>query len=535
MKDLLNQTGELFVCGFAGKEVTEEVKTLIHQHRVGGFILFSRNLGTPVEIKRLTTALQREAQSAGYEYPLLICTDQENGIVRRLGEGATLFPGAMLLGATQNPDNAFKVGLATGKELQALGINWNLAPTVDVNNNPLNPVIGVRSYGENPDQVSQFALQAMQGMQAAGVMTTLKHFPGHGDTQVDSHLECPVIEYPLERLEAVELKPFQTCITAGADTVMTAHIYFSALAEEKGCPATLSKEIITGLLRQQLNFDGVITTDCMEMKAIADTVGTVEGSLLALQAGVDLIMISHSYALQLQAMERLRMALHNGEIDAERIRASIRRIKRLKEQYLRWEQSIDDSFSPVDVSVVVGCAEHRRLAMDVYRQGITIVKGQEQLPLDPSAKMLILYPEQDIQTLVEDKRYDCRVFADEFHQLVPTAEIEQVAYPLAEEKINQLIQRANRFEILIAGTLSVAQSPDQAKLIQKLKKLNKKMIVVAMKSPYDQAYLPDVDVYIATYEYTETALKLTAQALLGLESVSGRLPITLPSNTLFSP
>ncbi|MEI2401057.1 glycoside hydrolase family 3 N-terminal domain-containing protein, partial [Paenibacillus phytohabitans] len=220
--DLRKKVGQLMVVGFKGIKASDEIKELICEHHVGGIILFARNIGTPQEILSLTNELQQVAKDAGHEHPLLICIDQENGVVRRLGEGTTIFPGAMLLGATGEPEHAYQVGVATGKELKALGINWNLAPVMDVNNNPANPVIGVRSFGESADKVSEFGRMAMKGMQEAGIITTLKHFPGHGDTNVDSHLDLPVISHNINRLEQIELRPFIDSIKAGADTIMSA-------------------------------------------------------------------------------------------------------------------------------------------------------------------------------------------------------------------------------------------------------------------------------------------------------------------------
>lgn len=173
---LRKKVGQLMVVGFKGITASDDIKELIREHHVGGIILFGRNIGSPQEILSLTQELQQVAKDAGHEQPLLICIDQENGVVRRLGEGTTIFPGAMLLGATGEPENAYQVGVATGKELKALGINWNLAPVMDVNNNPENPVIGVRSFGEAADMVSEFGRMAMKGMQEAGIITTLKHF-----------------------------------------------------------------------------------------------------------------------------------------------------------------------------------------------------------------------------------------------------------------------------------------------------------------------------------------------------------------------
>ena len=212
---LKKKIGQLMVFGFNGKQITPEIRSMIHEYHLGNIILFGRNIGSPEEVLALTSSLQEEAKKSGQKQPLLICTDQENGAVRRLGEGCTVFPGAMLLGAADDAQAAKAIGQATGTELKALGINWNLSPILDVNNNPDNPVIGVRSFGENPDKVEKLGLQLMKGLEDAGVANTLKHFPGHGDTETDSHLDLPVISHKIERLEKIELVPFKECIDAG--------------------------------------------------------------------------------------------------------------------------------------------------------------------------------------------------------------------------------------------------------------------------------------------------------------------------------
>src|SRR5437868_6476316 len=202
---LEEQIGQVLMVGFAGDTPSQEIIDLIQQYHIGNIILFSRNVRDAQQVRELTQHLQRSAKEAGQPYPLLIAIDQENGIVQRLGETVTVFPGNMALGAIGSEQIAYEVALATGRELKALGINMNLAPVVDVNNNPANPVIGVRSFGEDPQMVARLSVAMVKGYRAAGVITSLKHFPGHGDTAVDSHLALPIIPYALERLETVEL------------------------------------------------------------------------------------------------------------------------------------------------------------------------------------------------------------------------------------------------------------------------------------------------------------------------------------------
>src|SRR3989440_1203769 len=255
---LEEQIGQLLMVGFWETTPSQEVIDLIKNYHVGNIILFSRNIGDARQVLELTQCLQRIAKEAGHRHPLLIAIDQENGLVQRLGEAATVFPGNMALGAIGSDEIAYQVALATGRELQALGINMNLAPVIDVNNNPANPVIGVRSFGEDPHLVARLGAAMVKGYASAGILSCLKHFPGHGDTAIDSHLALPMIPHTLERLEALELVPFRSGIEAGAECVMIAHISFPALTEQDMLPATLSRAIIQGLLREQLNFHGVI-------------------------------------------------------------------------------------------------------------------------------------------------------------------------------------------------------------------------------------------------------------------------------------
>src|SRR5205807_255050 len=259
---LEEQIGQLLMVGFWGDRPSQEIIDLIQRHHIGNVLLFSRNIRDTRQVFELTRSLQTIAREAGQRYPLLVAIDQENGLVQRLGEAVTLFPGNMALGAIGSEQIAYDIALATGRELKALGINMNLAPVVDVNNNPANPVIGVRSFGEDPHRVARLSAATVKGYRAAGIITSLKHFPGHGDTAVDSHLALPIIPYTMERLEAVELVPFKSGIEAGADSVMIAHLYLPSLMQDEMVPSTVSPAVVTELLRKKLGFDGLIISDC---------------------------------------------------------------------------------------------------------------------------------------------------------------------------------------------------------------------------------------------------------------------------------
>jgi beta-N-acetylhexosaminidase len=336
---LEEQIGQLLVVGFDGTTPSAELIHLIQYYSVGSVILFTRNVKSTDQVQELTNSLQQLARAAGQRYPLIINIDQENGMVQRLGNHVTLFPGNMALGAIDSAKIAYEVARATGEELRALGINMNLAPVVDVNNNPANPVIGVRSFGENPQSVSLLANAMIQGYHEAGIITSLKHFPGHGDTSVDSHFALPIIPHDMQRLEEIELVPFKNAIAAGADSVMIAHLYLPKLMREVMLPSSVSPEIMTDLLRVKMGFDGLIITDCLEMKAVADTIGTEQAAVMAIRAGADLALISHHYNRQVGASEAIKAALRDGTLTPERVRQSAERVLGLKARMLLWDNT----------------------------------------------------------------------------------------------------------------------------------------------------------------------------------------------------
>src|SRR5690554_5101834 len=290
--------GQLIVAGFHGTTVGPEIENLIREYKVGNILLFSRNIESAAQLFKLNQDLQKIAMET-FGIPLYITIDQEGGMVTRIFEDGTFFPGAMTIAATNSVDYAYKIGDLMGKELIDLGINMNLAPVLDVNNNPKNPVIGVRSYSDNAEVVADFGTAYVKGLQET-ILATAKHFPGHGDTNVDSHLALPKVDYPIERLESIELVPFKRAIKEGIHAIMSSHIDFPAFTEN-GLPTTLSEKCLTTFLREDLGFEGLIVTDGMEMKAVQDHYGTVEACLMAVQAGANQVCICHTEALQFKA------------------------------------------------------------------------------------------------------------------------------------------------------------------------------------------------------------------------------------------
>ena len=288
--DRREQIGQRLVTGFPGTELTEDFRRMVREYKISNVILFRENITDCAQLKQLCGEIQalvrRETGHGAF-----ITADQEGGLVTRLPGDAVNVPGAMAIAATGDPENAYRAGLLTGRELRALGVNFDLAPSVDVNSNPENPVIGARSYGDTPQEVSRYANRMIRGLLDGGVLCSAKHFPGHGDTDTDSHLALPCVDKSMEELERTELLPFREAVRAGVPAVMTTHILFPQL-EPEHLPATMSRRIMTGLLREQMGFDGLIVSDCMEMRAIKDHFGTVNGVVAAMAAGVDLVFIS---------------------------------------------------------------------------------------------------------------------------------------------------------------------------------------------------------------------------------------------------
>ena len=343
--------GQLLMVGFQGTELSRAFLDWLQEYRPGGVILFSRNLVDPEQVARLTNALQEQAPNP----PLLIAIDEEGGRVSRLPQGFTTFPAASRIAECHSPNVAYEVAEVTAQELRAVGINMNLAPVLDVNSNPANPIIGDRAYGTQPERVCTYGMAVMQGLEDNGIIPCGKHFPGHGDTTTDSHHAMPVVEADRARLDAVELEPFRRAIHRGLPAIMTAHVRYPAL--DADAPATLSRPILTDLLRNELGFEGVTLTDDMEMRAILDHEPIGNASVRALQAGADMVVICHQQERQREAVTAIEQALEQGELSLERLTASVARIRALKEKCLAPFEQVD----PARVMQTVGHPRHKAL------------------------------------------------------------------------------------------------------------------------------------------------------------------------------
>ncbi len=523
---LEEQIGQVLAVGFHEPTPSQDIIDLIQNHHVGNVILFKRNIQIVQQVRELTHSLHMIARESGHRYPLLIMIDQENGMVRRFGQSATIFPGNMALGAIGSEQIAYDIALATGRELKALGINMNLAPVVDVNNNPANPVIGVRSFGEDPEMVARLGVAMVKGYRTAGIITSLKHFPGHGDTAVDSHLALPIIPYTMERLEAVELVPFKSGIEAGADSVMIAHMYLPSLMPDQMMPSTVSPAIVTELLRKKLGFGGLIVSDCMEMQALADTVGTEQGTVKALRAGIDLVLVSHHYLRQRGSLEAIQAAVQNGTLSADRVRQSAERVLQLKASRLSW-----DNLPDATAITLVGNEAHQQLRDRAYELSTTLVRdadGLLPLRLQPEQRLFILFlqPTNPTQAIDADLAGDALVAnIQKRHEQVYTLSIASQPTSHEYEAIYQAVKQA---AITIVVTANANLDFYQGHLMQQLLQTGQPIIGIAAHNPYDLLAFPELGTYLVTYEYTQPAFAAVVRVLFGGIQAQGHLPVSLP-------
>jgi beta-N-acetylhexosaminidase len=525
---LEEQIGQLLVVGFSGTTPSTEIIDLIQHHHVGNIILFARNAQSARQVQDLTNSLQRLARAAGQRYPLIISIDQENGMVQRLGKHVTPFPGNMALGAIHSEKITYEVARATGEELRALGINMNLAPVVDVNNNPANPVIGVRSFGENPHRVSLLANAMIRGYHDAGIITNLKHFPGHGDTSIDSHLALPIIPHDLQHLEEVELVPFKNAIATGADSVMIAHLYLPKLMQEGMLPSSVSAEVITDLLRVNMSFDGLIITDCLDMKAVANTIGTEQAAVMAIRAGADQALISHHYDRQMDAIEAIKMALRNGTLTAERVRQSAGHVLQLKANMLSW-----DNLPSEAELVTIHNNEHQKLCDLAYDLSMTLVKNENNLlpiQLEPQQNLLILITHPQTHTPVAEIDNPDEALVENIRQRHQNTTVQTVLPQQTSQEQEKMQQAIIHAALIIVVTVNAHRDSYQAELVRNLIATNKPVIGIATYNPYDLLAFPELATYLVTYEYTQPAFKAAARLLFGEIPAQGHLPVTIPTS-----
>jgi beta-N-acetylhexosaminidase len=360
-QDLKTLVGQLFIVGFDGLSVPAEFKNAIQKNHLGGTIYFKRNVKSPAQLAELSNELQFTCRKPADPF-LFVSIDHEGGKVDRLSAPFTHFPGNVNLGEINSPKMGFQFGVIIAKELKAVGVNVNFAPVVDVNTNPQNPVMKDRMFSSDPEVCGKLGSAVCRGMQKMGVAAVAKHFPGHGDTQVDSHFDLPRIDKALGELEKVELIPFKRMARSRVEGIMTAHIVNASL--DPDYPATLSEKTIQPLLRQGMRYSKLIFSDDMEMKAISDHYGAEEAAVLAVKAGCDVLIYRGDHGIPLGAMEAIIKAVENKKISVAQIQASVERILACKKLYAEQSEAIDVT----KVGKYIGAPDHLKLAEMILRK-----------------------------------------------------------------------------------------------------------------------------------------------------------------------
>ena len=513
-----------------GSPSHDRILEYIEDQGIGGVIM---SVGSPTEVAAKLNDFQAHS-----DIPLLVAADLETGAGFRMRGavqmpgtielgGATDFPSLMAVGATADPQLAYEMGRITAREARGVGIHIPFAPVLDVNNNPDNPIINVRSFGENPEDVADLGAAFVRGVQEHGAIATGKHFPGHGDTETDSHLGLPVIPHSRARMDSVEMFPFRHAIEAGMGAVMTAHISVPSLDGGVGDPATLSSAVLTDLLRDEMEFDGLLFTDAMDMSAISRGFGAEEASVRAIEAGADVILMPPSVE---RAVEGIAAAVESGRIEASRIDASVRRILETKKQ-----MGLDrDRTVQIDqIGQVVGIPAHTQVAAEIAERSITLLhNGDNLLPLlgTRSARVMSVSFRRTSDVLAG------RYFNTRLRQTYPrltTAGLDVNSGPaLYEDLLRQARQQAlvilSTYVTAFSQSGSLALPEEVVDFAGQLTEIGVPHIVISFGNPYLITELPDVRAYMLAWSGSEVSQTAAAQALFGDIEISGRVPTRIP-------
>ena len=498
----------------------KRIRSLIKDSKIGGFIFFQGNAKDEAD-------LINDMQSMS-DTPLLMSADFERGTRMRLDDGS-LFPSNMSLGATRDPQLAYDMGFQIARECRAIGIHQNYSPVVDINNNPLNPIINVRSFGEDPDLVSQMGDMMINGLQDGNVIATAKHFPGHGDTDIDSHSDLPVIKYGKDRLDKTELIPFKNAIQSKVRSVMIAHLSFPQIDPEPYVPASLSPPIITGILKDQLGFEGLVVTDALNMAGVTKHFSTSDVAVRCAMAGVDLILMPQGEEETISAIES---AVMNGTIPESKINESTGKILKAKEWLKLNENRYVDANKIFDV---VNNSNALMISKKIADKSITLVKNESALPFKNgnNGKYLLLSLNNGNEKANSD------LFISEFRSRTATdvadVKIFDMTGDISNSSLNDIIQASSAYDNIVipiyakvkikTGTVGLPAS--QLDIINTLIANGKKVTVISFGNPYLIQGFESVSSYICAYSDSESSIKAGVSCLFGEQRFKGKLPVSI--------
>lgn len=516
--------GQMVACRYSGNfvnrnsEYFQNLATMIEDYKIGGLIIFG---GDVYESAILTNRFQELA-----EIPLLVASDFERGAGNQIA-GATLFPPLMSLGAADSEELAYAMGKITAKEGRALGIHMTYAPVVDVNINPDNPIINTRSVGEDPELVSRIAEAFIQGCQDFGLIATAKHFPGHGDTDLDSHSVLATIDGDRDRLNRVELFPFQRAIDAGVQAIMTAHLSIPALDPTPDLPATLSYPILTDLLRREMGFRGLIVTDAMGMGGVTTLFTPEEAALMAVKAGVDMLLLPPAPK---EVIKALVLAVRNGEIQESRIDSSVTRILEAKARLGLHRKKL------VDIETLdrkIGIQAYLDQAEKTFDSSMTLVKNEGDIvPIPLGFQNIAVFA----MSSDPGGYFAGQTFVREMKKRVPRA-VEFYAEPTTgDEFIAGALDKTKEADIIVIGLFSRLRSGKGSvgldirhiELINDLARGDRRVVIVSFGSPYFLQHFADADVYLCAYRYADESQISAVKALFGEIDIVGKLPVSIP-------
>ncbi|MGQ8872279.1 glycoside hydrolase family 3 N-terminal domain-containing protein [Paenibacillus sp. TSA_86.1] len=512
--------------GRATTTVNEGLKRNLQDQNVGGLILFEKNI---VDAEQVTTFTHHIRNQTG-DIPLFLGIDQEGGVIRRI-PGGTNLPGQMALGATGDPALAEAAGRLTGEELKALGFQVNFAPVLDVNSNPDNPIIGMRSFSSNAELVTQLGLAMIKGLHLSDVIAGVKHFPGHGDTSVDSHLGLPVLTHARDRLDAVELKPFKAAIKEGVDMIMTAHIAFPAIDNEQvtsrkdgtqvPLPATLSRKVLTGLLREELQYKGLIISDAFTMKGISEHFGETEAVRRAAAAGVDIILMPQDVSTAHQA---LIQAVNNGTLSKERVHEAVQRILTVKSKYHLFESSPSLAQKLSELKTIIGSDAHLQVERSIAERAVTVLAGAEDKGIETIRA-------SDRVVIVASDANQAEQLQQQLKQTVGKASIQTETVVLNSNTMKTLLQNVNKADYVLMASYQFRNVASQFRweemqlFINELNQRQVRYTLLSLGNPYEIFHLHNVRSALAVYGKQEPNTLAAIKVLLGQLEAKGKLPM----------
>ncbi|KAK2759314.1 hypothetical protein FQN54_002792 [Arachnomyces sp. PD_36] len=565
--DLDRQMGQLFMMGFDGTTVDAQIKTLIEDYHLGSIILTAKNQRSAEETTKLVLELQSIARNAGHPYPLTIALDQENGGVNSLFDEIYIrqFPSAMGIAATGSKQLAREVAKATAQELSAVGVNLIIGPVLDVLTNVRNQPLGTRAIGDDPQETSAYGVEFMKGYQDAGLVTCGKHFPSYGNLEfLGSQTDVPIITESLEQLSLSALIPFRSAIDQGLDSMMVGGCAMASPGVN-AMHACLSDQVVQGLLRKDLNFKGVVVSECLEMEALSNNIGIGNGTVMAMNAGCDIILLCRSFSVQQEAITGLKMGIESGMISRDRIRQSVRKVLDMKNKCTSWDKALN----PPGINLLSKMQpSHTNLSTKAYYNSITVVRDKKNLlPLtsiiEPEEELLLLTPlvkplpasaaSLSMQDNVDPSQSNAVVWERSASVMSGESVFRELGRSLARQRSGRVLHTSytangvrpihenliNRASAVIVVTADANRNLYQhgfAKHVSMIcnthispsgERVEKPLVVVAVSSPYDFATDPAIGTFVCTYDFTETALQALVKVLYGELTPSGSLPGTI--------